>query len=799
MPQNLADDDQKPDWNFSDLYKRIAAIGNSLAENVDVDLDDMHFLKIRIKAVSEKKSRVDRDDFMITRTEAKKFFPIRDLIAPPEDQPNFNEPSSDTNPDGVDIYLTVRQNMLRAQMEPTLIVEAKPVFALWQEKLMTGISSQINDQNLAQPNSTEFAAMVELGNELAESGLANVHGRTLDKSLEAAWVLENSAREKMDPMQSPYFDMLYESFREGLLKQAKSLKINGSADSVLLENNHQFAEESTILMTPEMVVRDQAALQNLVAEYQKIEQHSDPSFHQSVIAAYQQEIADIQHSIKDQWSYEKRQEKQKELESLEDQYRDIIYLEDVDNRKKTLDSLHNRIQNDSNIDPNTRSTLTERINFINQLSDHNFKENLKESLQQKIDNLDSEISSQLPITIINDKKIQIEAIKKKSQHEQQYGVAIIRDLILEENLFSQQIIQDRLDYPGKTANAIAQLQAKLSNPDDEIDPTAVGAEIAEKQSVLQMIVDRTEPEDIVENKPDARVGAIQNLMVGAGSIADGAFIAMMNAGLSKSTIQWGMGLMVEALQETPKHAPYHGFPIEGLKPADDIIPINRLGEIYTASRFLPWEPSKEEKNGNHFIDVDNALLNAIKVLSTDQGNEKDNQTRLYLGTLLLKNSFSIRRVVDQWVQDDHVPAFRDQRIDENSHMLMGYHVPLKDLLRAVEAVFTQGDTLNKITYNPDMLKKGADITQATQSVAVSPENIELMTESLRIGLRQAAANSIDADQSDQFNQVTPRYRRGEERLFLLNKPPILQVDVDLEKYRKGKKEKKHDIKPRLEP
>ena len=568
MPQNLADDDQKPDWNFSDLYKRIAAIGNSLAENVDVDLDDMHFLKIRIKAVSEKKSRVDRDDFMITRTEAKKFFPIRDLIAPPEDQPNFNEPSSDTNPDGVDIYLTVRQNMLRAQMEPTLIVEAKPVFALWQEKLMTGISSQINDQNLAQPNSTEFAAMVELGNELAKSGLANVHGRTLDKSLEAAWVLENSAREKMDPMQSPYFDMLYESFREGLLKQAKSLKINGSADSVLLENNHQFAEESTILMTPEMVVRDQAALQNLVAEYQKIEQHSDPSFHQSVIAAYQQEIADIQHSIKDQWSYEKRQEKQKELESLEDQYRDIIYLEDVDNRKRTLESLHNRIQNDSNIDPNTRSTLTERINFINQLSDHNFKENLKESLQQKIDNLDSEISSQLPITIINDKKIQIEAIKKKSQHEQQYGVAIIRDLILEENLFSQQIIQDRLDYPGKTANAIAQLQAKLSNPDDEIDPTAVGAEIAEKQSVLQMIVDRTEPEDIVENKPDARVGAIQNLMVGAGSIADGAFIAMMNAGLSKSTIQWGMGLMVEALQETPKHAPYHGFPIEGLKPAE---------------------------------------------------------------------------------------------------------------------------------------------------------------------------------------------------------------------------------------
>ena len=227
MTQNLADsfDDQNPVWNFSDLEKRIgaiAAIGDSPAEIID--LDDMSFLNRRIKALSEKKSRVDQDDFMITRTEEKKFFPIRDLIAPPEDQPNFNEPISDTNPDSVDIYLTVRQNMLRAQMEPTLIVEAKPVFALWQEKLMTGISSQINDQNLAQPNSTEFAAMVELGNELAKSGLINVHGRTLDKSLEAAWVLKNSAREKMDPMQSPFFDIVYEDFSKRLVEQAKTLK-----------------------------------------------------------------------------------------------------------------------------------------------------------------------------------------------------------------------------------------------------------------------------------------------------------------------------------------------------------------------------------------------------------------------------------------------------------------------------------------------------------------------------------------------------------------------------------------------
>lgn len=733
-------------------------------------------------------------DFSVYGLADPVFAPIRNLIPPPADNPDYNRPASPEFNGSVDIYLETRKLLTENKVEPSVIVPVKEVFRNWQEKLAQGIEQELKQQGTALDDE-KLAEIADLGRALATKGITTIQERTLSDNLDAAWVPARPVVAPESLIENDHIGgIVYAGIYDASLKQATEVKLlklsnsDGSNNDAIPAAEKQLFLTYTALMVPSMQARDEQKRASLAEEKANINRYADQDVAKDEIALAKAQIGLLNSEIADAWTSEERQQKQTALSELQFTRKELQGFNDdpaslADAAKaaaSTLGWYAERQAKGETVDQADVVRLRGRQAWLNKLQEPGALETAVADYDSKLAMATAEFSLQPEPTAISANKEKIGKLNTRIDVITQYADEVQRNHAVKEIDFAISVIDERLGLPNQMARELPTLRTQQQQADQGGDfdrYVAVTNRIEMWEQVTKQIADQQAESDedlLAHHNADiaTKAGSHRHVMVSAGTVIDSAFITMLSdAGMSKSTIKWGAELLVEAIQETPKFAPRAGFPIDGLRPAEDAIPANRLGEIFTASRNLPWQDSPVTdalpKNGNKFVNLDDAMIEATKVLSEPQGDKAEDEKRLALGVFLNRNTYAVRRVVDRWVQDGNVPALRDDRIDPASEMILGYHVQAKDVLRAVDAVFAEGVTSNKISYNPAYLKDGQrEAILGSNSYALKPESVELMKDSLTTAIRRmGATQAVDLENQETLVPVVPKYKKGAEILF----------------------------------
>lgn len=725
------------------------------------------------------------------------YAPITHLIPPPDDRPDYNKPADENNPYSVDIYLESRQILPQNRIDPNVIVPARDVFTKWAEKLSAGIEAELLKQELPGEKIEELSA---LGKKLATSAYTTVQQRTLTDNLDGAWVPAKPVVAVDQLMTDEMGTRLYTTFYDAAVSQKRKIQLlrqtnqDNGHDQEIADEENKYLLGSSVFMSEDMRARDEHKLRELNAERNELLKFAEPGYGEEKISLAFAQITLLKTEIAGAWPSQQRRDTESNLSSLQSVRSELEEFRDnpekLSTRINDVSSNITHFQSQQQQDGQDRSSWIKeqqtRLEYLQKIAEPVVLDQEIEKYTRQVSELSDALSKQpSPITVSgNTEKIDI--LEQNVQRYQTFMDEVGRNLAITDVDQQADIIRERLTLPEKMNTEIPALiktQALQEENGDFDGFYKTSARLETWQQVQARLQDeQANPDNLEAREKHAselatKAGKHRHLMVSAGTALDGGFIEMLgDGGFSKSTIKWGAELLTEAIAESPQYAPRPGFPVPGLRPADDLLPANRIGEIFTASRNLPWDdqavPDAFKKNGDKVVNLDTALANSISLLSEKQDDAEENNRRLALGKFLLRNSFAIRRIANEWIQDGHIPGWRDERIDPASEMLLGMHVRSQDIGRAIDAVFTQGVTSTVTKYNPDQLNDNkAEPIIGSESYALKPESVEILQQSLAIATRRLAANEpVTPDNNSGLVAMIPKYAKGSEKLFMERGP-----------------------------